>query len=47
MNEQLKRGFIIQIVQIVSNNNNNRDLFDGSRHDYVMCSIAINLISHV
>ena len=41
MNEQLKRGFIIQIVQLLSNNNQN--LLD----DYVRCGIEMNLVSHV
>jgi hypothetical protein len=46
MNEQLKRGFIIQIVQLLSNENN-RNLLDGSGHDYVRCGIEMNLVSHV
>ena len=46
MNEELKRGFIIQIVQLLSYNNN-WNLLDGSRHDYVMCNIEMNLVSHV
>ena len=46
MSEQLKRGFIIQIAQLLSNDNN-RNLLDGSRHKYVRCGIAINLVFNV
>jgi hypothetical protein len=46
MYEQLKRGFKIQSVQLLSSNNN-WNFLDGSRHNYVMGSIEMNLVSHV